>query len=74
MSDDGDHDADEHEAGEHDAEEHGGGEDGPPADGPATERTTAPQSPYTGRDVAVGAVIALVGAALVFGVPLLLLA
>lgn len=38
----------------------------------ATQRTTAPQSPYTTRDVAVGAVVALVGMAVVFGVPLLL--
>jgi hypothetical protein len=39
-----------------------------PADDP--ERSTAPQSPYTGRDVAVGAAIALVGAAVTFGIPL----
>lgn len=38
----------------------------------ATERTTAPQSDYTGRDVVVGAVIAAVGMVVVFGVPLLL--
>lgn len=38
-----------------------------------TGRTTAPQSPYTNRDVAVGFVVALIGMALVFGVPLLLL-
>ncbi|WP_255149917.1 DUF7550 family protein [Halorarius halobius] len=38
----------------------------------ATERTTAPQSDYTGRDVAVGFVVALVGMAVVFGVPLAL--
>lgn len=38
----------------------------------ATERTTAPQSPYTSRDVVAGFVVALVGMALVFGVPLLL--
>ena len=36
----------------------------------ATERSTAPQSAYTGRDVAVGAVIAAVGLAITFGVPL----
>jgi hypothetical protein len=38
----------------------------------ATERITAPQSEYTNRDVAVGFVVALVGMAVVFGVPLLL--
>lgn len=36
-------------------------------------RRTAPQSPYSGRDVGVGAVVALVGALITFGVPLLLL-
>lgn len=36
----------------------------------ATDRSTAPQSAYTGRDVAVGALIALVGLAVTFGVPL----
>jgi hypothetical protein len=35
-----------------------------------SDRSTAPQSAYTGRDVAVGAAIALVGAAVTFGVPL----
>jgi hypothetical protein len=35
-------------------------------------RTTAPQSAYTARQVAVGFVVALVGLALVFGVPLAL--
>jgi hypothetical protein len=39
---------------------------------PATERKTAPQTPYTMRDVGVGAVIALVGILLVFVVPYLL--
>lgn len=38
----------------------------------ATERETAPQSDYTMRDVIFGAVVALVGAAVVFGIPLLL--
>lgn len=36
-----------------------------------TERTTAPQSPYTQRDVLVGSVIALAGLVLTVGVPLL---
>lgn len=40
-------------------------------DPPETERTTAPQSPYSMRDVAVGAVVALLGLLLTFGVPLL---
>jgi len=37
----------------------------------ATERTTAPQSPYTMRDVAVGAVIATAGLVVTFVVPIL---
>lgn len=39
---------------------------------PTTERTTAPQSPYSTRDVAVGALIAVVGLLVTFGIPLLL--
>jgi hypothetical protein len=35
-------------------------------------RTTAPQSEFTAQQVAVGFVVALVGLALVFGVPFLL--
>lgn len=35
-------------------------------------RSTAPQSAYTTRDVGVGAVVALLGVALAFGVPLAL--
>ncbi len=35
-------------------------------------RTTAPQSEYTARDVAFGAVVAAVGLLVTFGVPLLL--
>jgi hypothetical protein len=38
----------------------------------ATERTTAPQSDYTTRDVAIGALVAAVGMVVVFGVPLAL--
>ena len=36
------------------------------------ERTTAPQSEYSMRDVALGAAVAAVGLAVTFGVPLLL--
>ena len=50
--------SDDHDDGEHHPHEF------------ATERSTAPQSAYTGRDVAVGAVIAVVGLAITFGVPL----
>jgi len=39
---------------------------------PEIERTTAPQSPYTNRDVAVGAGILLVGLLVAFVIPLLL--
>ncbi|WP_185715475.1 DUF7550 family protein [Halocatena pleomorpha] len=35
------------------------------------ERQTAPQQPYTMRDVGVGIVVAIVGLAIVFGVPIL---
>lgn len=35
-----------------------------------TERSTAPQSEYTGRDVLVGVIVALVGVLVTFGVPL----
>jgi|GEM_PF-514673 len=35
------------------------------------ERTTAPMSPYSARDVAVGFVVMLVGVAVAFGIPLL---
>lgn len=38
----------------------------------ATERTTAPQSDYTTRDVAVGFVVAAVGLVVTMGVPLAL--
>jgi len=37
----------------------------------ATERSTAPQSPYSTRDVAVGAVVALAGLVVTFVVPIL---
>lgn len=37
-----------------------------------TGRDTAPQGPYTTRDVGVGFAVALVGLLLTFGVPLLL--
>lgn len=58
--------------------EHEGTESAPTSGEPdaetpyATERTTAPQSPYTARDVAVGAAIAAVGIALTFVVPFIL--
>lgn len=34
-------------------------------------RQTAPQGPYTMRDVAVGFVVLVIGALVVFGIPLL---
>lgn len=40
---------------------------------PIETRSTAPQSEYTARRVLVGAVIALVGLAVTFGVPLAML-
>lgn len=38
----------------------------------ATPRTTAPQSPYSTRDVAIGLVVLTVGLAVTVGVPLVL--
>lgn len=51
-------------------------EDASPPEGEETAtagRTTAPQSPYGARDVALGALIAFAGLVVTFGVPLLLL-
>jgi len=42
------------------------------AHGSSDERTTAPQSEYTTRDIGVGAAIAAVGLFVTFGIPLLL--
>jgi hypothetical protein len=47
---------------EPDREEHASADD--------SDRSTAPQSAYTGRDVAVAAALAIVGAAVTFGIPL----
>ncbi len=41
--------------------------------GSTEERSTAPQSAYTPKQIAIGAVIALVGIAITFGVPLAVL-
>lgn len=54
-----------------DSDEHGE-QDDEVEGAPVTERTTAPQSAYTMGDVAFGAVVALVGLLVTFGVPLLL--
>lgn len=43
-----------------------------PNDSTEDERTTAPQSDYTGREIAIGAVVALVGILVTFGIPFLL--
>jgi len=40
--------------------------------GDAAGRSTAPQSEYTARDVAFGAVVGAIGLLVTFGVPLLL--
>ena len=40
---------------------------------PTEARSTAPQSDYSGREVAIGAAVALVGLAVTFGVPLAVL-
>lgn len=47
----------------------------PAAEGDTTDvwaRDTAPQTPYTARQVGIGLVIAAIAAAVAFGVPLLL--
>ncbi len=54
----------------HDAGSHGGGHDhgdGADPDG----RTTAPMSEFTTRQAGIGALVALVGLVVAFGVPLL---
>jgi len=38
----------------------------------ADERSTAPQSDYTAREIGIGAAVAAAGLAVTFGVPLLL--
>ncbi len=52
-------------------EEHDGHDHHP--HGSSSERTTAPQSEYTTRQIALGFVLAIVGLAITFGVPLALL-
>lgn len=56
----------------HDGHEHDHGGDHEHTSEYATERETAPQTPYTTRDVGVGAAVALVGMLVVFAVPLVL--
>lgn len=41
--------------------------------GSTSDRTTAPQSEYTGAQIATGFVIAAVGIAITFGIPLVVL-
>jgi hypothetical protein len=65
MADDHDDHGDHGDHGDHD--DHG---DHP--HGSSDGRTTAPQSEYSMRDVALGAVVAAVGLAATFGIPLLL--
>jgi hypothetical protein len=60
---DGTHDHD-HESGDE------GGDDDRP-NGP-NERSTAPQSAYTPRQAGLGALVALVGLGVTFGIPLLI--
>lgn len=64
-----------------DHDDHGHGHDDRPEYDPSNKelpsgapplRSTAPQSDYTMRDVGVGFVVALVGVAVVFGLPLAL--
>ena len=53
-----------------DHDDHGDHDDHP--HGSSDGRTTAPQSEYSMRDVALGAVVAAIGLAATFGIPLLL--
>lgn len=62
---------DSDEVSEGDAE--GGDETGEDAPGRRTwERVTAPQGDYSARDVGIGVVVAAIGLAVAFGVPLAL--
>lgn len=61
MAENGDDDGDEKDEGVY-----GGGHAG----GYVTERTTAPQSPYSAKDVAAGVVVLAVGLVVTFAVPL----
>jgi hypothetical protein len=49
-----------------------GHEDEEPSEADEVERSTAPQSAYTGREVLIGAAIAVLGVAVTFGIPLAL--
>lgn len=55
---------------ENEGESEGGEQDDDRPAGP-NERSTAPQSVYTPRQVGLGALVALVGLGVTFGVPLL---
>jgi len=62
-------DADEEDgAADHDHGEDHGREQGPPV----LDRSTAPQSDFTTREAAIGALVTVIGAVVVFGVPALL--
>jgi hypothetical protein len=64
-----DHDADDHGEADHGHDDHGHG-DGAPG---GYERSTAPQSEYTGRQVGIGIAVMIVGVVVTLGVPLALL-
>lgn len=49
-----------------------GHEDSEPVEKIHIERQTAPQGPYTSREVGIGFVIAVVGLAITFGLPLVM--
>lgn len=46
-------------------------EHGHTSDATHVDRQTAPQEPYTMRDVGVGGLIAIIGLLIVFGIPLI---
>lgn len=43
-----------------------------PSVDPIWDRTTAPQSPFTTRDVGIGFLILLIGLIVIFGIPILI--
>lgn len=62
------HPDEDHGAADHDHGEDHGREQGPPV----LDRSTAPQSDFTTREAAIGALVTVIGAVVVFGVPFVL--
>lgn len=65
-------DADHDEHADAESDGHGDHHDGHDHHDEPDGRTTAPQSDYSGRQVAIGAIVTAVGIAIAYGVPALL--